>query len=145
MKLFFSVSIVLLFLVGCSENTIENSNGNNENISTVSNDSSFSRNSKSSCLVDKGFDNEINCYEGEIVAIKKICDSIKNKNIPGSKIIYSEKSGCPTNRKYIGCCATVESTQCHYLSDGYDTKVQKEEWVNGLKSDCISYGDKWEK
>ena len=67
------------------------------------------------------------------------------KKAAEAKITYSEQSGCPTNRKYIGCCTTVDSTQCYYLSDLYDTKEKKEEWESSLKSDCISYGDKWEK
>jgi len=134
MKSFFSLFIVLLFLVGCSDDTTKK----------PSDSSTVARNTKSSCLVDKGFDNEIDCYEGESASIKKLCNSFP-KNIPNSKITYSEHAGCPTNRKYIGCCSTVESTQCHYMSDSYDTKKLKDEWENGLKSNCISYGDKWEK
>jgi len=144
MKLFFSIFIAFLFLLGCSDDTTQNSTSSNENIASPAESSTFARNSKSSCFVDKGFENEVDCYEGESAAVKKICDSLP-KNIPGSKITFSENSGCPTNRKYIGCCSTVESTQCYYLSDGYETKKSKDEWINGLKSDCLSYGDKWEK
>jgi len=146
MKLFLSIFIALLFFAGCSDNATNNSTDSQENIATTSDSSSFARNSKSSCFVDKGFDNEIDCYEGEAKAMKERCESIKKKAISTeSKLIYSAQSGCPTNRKYIGCCTTVDSTQCYYLSDGYDTKEKKDEWVNSLKSDCLSYGDKWEK
>jgi len=147
MKLFFSISIALFLLAGCSDETAESSNGIQESVATPSESTVSSRSASSSCLVDKGFYNEIDCYEGEPEAVKKICDSVKKSaaSQPEAKITYSEGSGCPTNRKYIGCCATAESTQCYYLSDMYDTKEKKDEWVNSLKSDCISYGDKWEK
>ena len=145
MKLFFSISVALLFFIGCSDKTTNNSAGSQESTESSTDSSNFARNTKPSCFVDKGFDNEIDCYEGEAEAMKERCESIKKQAISTeSKLIYSEQSGCPTNRSYIGCCATVDSTQCYYLSDSYDTKERKEEWESSLKSDCISYGDKWE-
>ena len=143
MKLFSSILLVLLLLVGCTDDTANSVDTNIESVSSTVESATLAREAKASCLVDKGFDNEIDCYEGEPLAMKKRCDSMPK--IAGATITYTENSGCPTNRKYIGCCATVDSTQCYYLAESYETNGLKVEWINDLKNNCISYGDRWEK
>jgi len=138
--LLWGMFIALGLFTGC-----ESDDSNQESISE-SLQKSVGRNSKASCVVDKGFSNEIDCYEGEIDVIKKQCDGFKKRPFQGVTITYSETSGCPTDKKYIGCCAGSDWTQCYYLSDIYNTPQKKEEQSSYLKSVCDDDGiSTWEK
>ena len=144
MKLFVILKIVVVsvLLIGCEAKEKLSDDSNVAN-SVASSQVSAARNSKPTCFVDKGFYNDIDCYEGEATLMKKRCDDIGSRAEKEATIHYSN-SGCPTDRKYIGCCAYTEETQCYYLPDLYDTKAKADEWKSYLKSNCIEAQSQWE-
>lgn len=137
------VALSVLF-IGCgdenkSETTLSVENPDETSISQA-------RNMQPSCTIDKGFGNEIECYEGDASSMKRRCDDIQ-KIMPDFKVKYSANTGCPTDKKYIGCCVTdTLSARCFYLSDIYDTGTKANEWIASTKSDCVvDINAKWEK
>ena len=138
---YIKIVVVSILLIGC-EGKEKLSNDSNYD-SDGSGEVRAARNSKPSCFVDKGFYNDIDCYEGEATLMKKRCDDIGSRAEKEATIHYSN-SGCPTDRKYIGCCAYTEETQCYYLSDLYDTKAKADESKNDAKSNCIEAQGQWE-
>lgn len=139
-NIFWKIILICLtiFLVGCSKSKSESKNKYVENANVVNNNPS--------CLVEDAHTGEIvMCFEGDLEYVKSKCVSKNNKYRP--KITFSDNSGCPKDRGYIGYCVEDggEYIPFKYISKSPYLTPEKEEIMKEIiKKSCINVGGEWE-
>lgn len=143
LKLLFAALFALMpfAITGCSDSGSNNS----ENAITSETALSESRINGPACLIDYGFGDKYDCYEGPAAWVSQNCDMLgKVAAKHGGAVKKYDAHGCPKLSHFAGCCNDAGMVQCHYLDKLYQTQPRKNEQLAWLKRSCVESGGVWE-
>lgn len=97
------------------------------------------------CVIDYGFGDKYDCYEGDVQWIDMNCNMLGNVAAKeGGSVEKYVDQGCPKLSNFAGCCNDGGRVQCYYLDTLYQAEPRKSEQMQWLARSCREAGGVWE-